>query len=66
MTDENVAAVERYTICIWKTTVRGEESVLWYSGTFSVTLDSQPERLVITVMRRRKHGHDLLAHRHFW
>jgi hypothetical protein len=45
------AAVERYTVCVWRTTTRGEESVLWYSGPFAVDLDSRPDRLVITVRR---------------
>jgi hypothetical protein len=47
------AGVERYTVCVWRTTARGEESVLWYSGPFAVELDSRPDRVVITVRRDR-------------
>jgi hypothetical protein len=41
----------RYTVCIWKETPEREASVLWYAGPFRLELDSQPDRLVITVYR---------------
>jgi hypothetical protein len=46
-----VAAAARYTVCIWKETPEREESVLWYSGAFRVELESQSDRLVMTVYR---------------
>jgi hypothetical protein len=42
----------RYTVCIWKETLEREVSVLWYAGPFRLELDSQPDRLVITVYRQ--------------
>jgi hypothetical protein len=44
-------APARHTICIWKTTARGEESVLWYSGPMRVTLQDTATQLIITVDR---------------
>lgn len=52
MADAEPAGPVRYTVCIWRESPRGEDSVLWYSGAFAVELDSRPEALVITVHRR--------------